>query len=89
MKVSNNCIELVKEREGFRAKAYKCSAGVWTIGHGETKGVKPSDVITEPEALRKLLIRLDEFTKEVLALLKITPTQGQLDALVSFIEKTQ
>ena len=84
MKVSNNCIELVKECEGFRANAYKCPAGIWTIGYGETKGVKPGDVTTEPDALRKLLVRLDEFTKEVLTLLKVAPTQGQLDALVSF-----
>ena len=84
MKVSNNCIELVKEREGFRAKAYKCPAGIWTIGYGETKGVKPSDVISEPEAARRLKLRLDEFAKDVLSLLKINPTQSQLDALTSF-----
>lgn len=84
MKVSNNCIELVKDCEGFRANAYKCPAGIWTIGYGETKGVKPGDVISEPEAARRLKLRLDEFAKDVLSLLKINPTQSQLDALTSF-----
>ena len=31
---------LVKTFEGFRADAYKCPAGVWTIGYGHTEDVK-------------------------------------------------
>ena len=36
MKTSVNGLRLVQEFEGFSAKPYKCSAGVWTIGYGST-----------------------------------------------------
>ena len=40
-------------REGFKLTAYKCPAGVWTIGIGHTgKDVTPGRVITEQEALQ-------------------------------------
>lgn len=42
--------EDLKRDEGLRLKAYKCTAGVWTIGVGHTGGVKQGDVITEEEA---------------------------------------
>lgn len=28
--------DLIKKYEGYRPKAYKCPAGVWTIGYGST-----------------------------------------------------
>lgn len=46
--------EDLKRDEGLRLKAYKCTAGKWTIGVGHTRGVKPGDVITEEDALRLL-----------------------------------
>ena len=33
-------LTLLKSFEGCRLTAYKCPAGVWTIGYGHTKGVK-------------------------------------------------
>lgn len=49
------CFDLIKEYEGRRLQAYKCPAGVWTIGYGTTyypeKGqVKEGDVITQEYA---------------------------------------
>ena len=35
--------------EGMRTVAYKDEGGVWTIGRGHTKGVKPGDRITWAE----------------------------------------
>ena len=32
----NNLVKRVCENEGFESKPYKCSEGVWTIGHGIT-----------------------------------------------------
>lgn len=48
-------IELIKEFESLRTRAYRCPAGVWTIGWGHTAGVKRGDSITEAEAERLLL----------------------------------
>ncbi len=50
-------IELIKEFESLRTRAYRCPAGVWTIGWGHTAGVKRGDSITEAEAER--LLRAD------------------------------
>jgi lysozyme len=79
-------IALIKKYEGLRLKAYKCPAGVWTIGYGHTGDVKPSDVITEHQADAILDVDLDKFERGVLELLKAVPVfnQNQFSALVSF-----
>ena len=46
-------IERIGVNEGFRSKPYKCSEGVWTIGHGMTW-------ITEEESLSILTGRITE-----------------------------
>ena len=46
-------IERIGVNEGFRSKPYKCSEGVWTIGHGLTW-------ITEEESLSILSGRISE-----------------------------
>lgn len=83
MKISNNCVSLVKQFEGFEAKAYKCPAGVWTIGYGHTLNVRPNDVVTEPKASTLLEEELQDYAAKVA---KIVPnaSQNQFDALVSF-----
>ena len=43
-------LDLVKHFEGFRAQAYICPAGVWTIGYGHTSGVSSGQRVTEQEA---------------------------------------
>ena len=83
MQISEKCVELVKRFEGFEAKAYKCPAGVWTIGYGHTEGVNPGDVITEAKAAILLKEELNLFANKVEKLLT-KATQGQFDALVSF-----
>jgi lysozyme len=83
MKISNNCVSLVKQFEGFEAKAYKCPAGVWTIGYGHTLNVRPNDVITEAQASTLLEEELQDYAAKVA---KIVPSanQNQFDAMVSF-----
>ena len=83
MKVSEDCINLVSKFEGFSGKAYKCPAGVWTIGYGHTEGVKPNDTITQEKAKELLNEELNSFSERVASML-ITATQSQFDALVSF-----
>jgi hypothetical protein len=45
MKSSQRLIDYLKKTEGYSGVAYKCPAGVWTIGYGHTNGVKPGDKI--------------------------------------------
>ena len=40
MNISNKGIELIKQFEGCRLKAYQDSVGVWTIGYGHTESVQ-------------------------------------------------
>ena len=47
MKTSQRGINLIKQFEGVRLTAYKCPAGVYTIGYGHTRGVKRGMKITE------------------------------------------
>lgn len=55
-------IELIKEFEGCRLTAYKCPAGVWTIGYGHTGNVKACQTISQQRAeelLRQDLVRFE------------------------------
>ena len=85
MKVSNNCIALIKQFEGCRLEAYKCPAGVWTIGFGHTAGVKEGMKISQAQAELFLLEDLKKYEDRVN---KYDPkyrwTQNEFDALVSF-----
>ena len=46
-KVSDICLDKIKEFEGLRKEAYLDAAGVPTIGYGHTHGVRMGDVISE------------------------------------------
>ena len=69
--------------EGLRLSAYKCQAGVWTIGYGHTKAVTKGDVITEEKAEELLLDDLSIFEKGVSSLVKVELNENQFSALVS------
>ena len=84
MKTSHKGIDLIKEFEGLRLKAYKCPGGVWTIGYGHTAGVKPGMVISEAQAEEYLKADLIAFEK-YLNSLGLAINQNQFDALISFI----
>lgn len=76
-------LELIKKYEGLRLEAYKCPAGVWTIGYGHTKGVIKGMKISKEEA--EMFLRQDVELVE----LQVVNTVGRLEAckiaaLVSF-----
>lgn len=76
--------EIIKEFENLRLQAYLCPAGVWTIGWGHTKGVKPGMKITEREAeelLEQDMLEAAKALEDVVCRLSI----DQYNALVSFI----
>ena len=84
MEASKILTDKLKEFEGLRLEAYKCPAGVWTIGYGHTKGVKEGQKITEAQA--EQLLRGDLLPAEqTVNGLRLNLTQGQFDALVSFV----
>jgi lysozyme len=87
MKSSEKLISHIKEFEGLRLTAYKCSAGVWTIGYGHTNGVKQGQTITAEKAEELLKEDLFSFEQGVIVLAGqkgFSTTQGQFDALVDF-----
>lgn len=84
MTISENGLDLIRRYEGLRLKAYKCPAGVWTIGYGHTKGVTAGMSITEEKA--EALLREDVAGAErALNAMKVNFRQGQFDALCSWI----
>lgn len=84
MKIGNKGIELIKSFEGLFLTAYKCPAGIWTIGYGHTKGVKQGQQITANKAEEFLREDVAQFEKDVLKQ-NLKLTQNQFDALVSFV----
>lgn len=84
MVTSKRGIDLIKMFEGCRLEAYKCPAGVWTIGYGTTKNVKQGMKITLDEA-NKLLLEDIKPLEITLNALGINFTQNQFDALISWL----
>ena len=78
-------LALVKAFEGLRLTAYRCPAGIWTVGYGSTgPHVAPGTTVTAPEAEALLLLDLQRFQSAVARLVRVPLTEGQYDALVSF-----
>lgn len=87
MKPSKDCISLIKKFEGLVTKAYKCPAGVWTIGYGHTEGVEDGDIITEAVANKLLEADVKRFASRIDLQAQrdnITLSQGEFDALTAF-----
>ena len=76
-------VALIAEREGCRLRAYRCPAGVWTCGWGETEGVTPGTVWTQERADRALCDSLSKRALQVLSVLTEHAEPNQLGALVS------
>lgn len=84
MKTSNQGKNLIKEAEGLRLDAYRCPAGVPTIGWGHTKGVRMGQHITVQMAEDMLVEDIGPIER-LLNGLRINFRQEQFDALVSWI----
>ena len=85
MKVSQKGIDLIKKFEGCRLNAYKCPAGVWTIGYGHTLGVQKGDTIYQEDAENFLIQDLAKYENIVNKYNdRYSWTQNEFDALVSF-----
>lgn len=90
MHISDRGVDLIAKYEGCRLEAYKCPAGVWTIGYGHTAGVKEGDTLASEQAAKTLLKEdLAKYGGYVNACVKkgmigFALNQNQFDALTSF-----
>jgi len=86
MGISQKGLNMIKQFEGLRLTAYRCSANVLTIGYGHTgSDVKEAMTITQAQADELLKSDVKKFEIGVSALtVGISLTQNQYDALVSF-----
>ena len=91
MQVSDNGLQSIVAFEGMELNAYKCPAGVWTIGVGHTGTVDGIPIgsgmmVSEAEAmnlLREDVKRFERYLNRQSFARRLT--QGMFDALVSFI----
>ena len=90
MKLDSKGYSLIKEFEGFSDRPYKCSAGIPTIGYGNTfypdgKRVSMLDKQITREYADEIFRNVaDNFAFKVSKLIKSKVTQNQFNALVSF-----
>lgn len=85
MNLTNEIRAKMMQWEGCRLKAYRCPAGVLTIGYGHTgPDVKPGMEITAPQAVALFNADVDKFARSVeTALVGVPLKQKQFDAVVS------
>src|SRR5258708_5091680 len=90
MKLSDHGLAVIKNFEGLRLEAYRDVAGVWTIGYGspryhDGKLVKPGDKLASKVQADALFRNtLDQYEDAVNQHVKVSISQNQFDALVSF-----
>jgi lysozyme len=93
MRISEEGKDLIKSFEGCRLNAYKCSAGVPTIGYGNTyypngDKVQMNDVITLEQAIELFDDLIVRYERIVNSKLKVDVKQNEFDALVSHTYNT-
>ena len=90
MKLDTNGVSFLTELEGLKLNAYKCSAGVWTIGIGNTfyengSKVKEGDVISKEQAYHLFYMVATKFEKVINENLKVKINQNQFNSLFCFV----
>jgi len=91
--INDESLDLIKAFESLFLEAYKCSAGIWTIGYGTTSTkagghddgtIYQGMTITEDEADEYLRQDLEYFSKVVGKLVTNDVNDDQFGSLVSF-----
>lgn len=83
MNLSPKGLALIREHEGLRTQAYRCAAGVWTIGYGSTGPHVTRGLLISAEQA-EILLRIDLVRFEAAVRRFALPaSQNQYDALVS------
>ncbi len=78
-------LALIKAYEGLSLRAYRCPAGLWTIGYGHTATATPGQELREEQADALLLHDLRGFEKAVAELVQVPLNDNQFAALVSLV----
>jgi len=84
MKTSERGKDFIKSFESCKLSAYKCSAGIPTIGYGHTKGVTMGMTITQDEAEEMFDKDVSQFDLNLSKIVTKPLKQNQWDALISF-----
>ena len=79
----SNVLDIARD-EGLELVAYKCPAGVWSNGYGETEGVYPGQKISKQTAEQWLLRGITARVERIKNKCTVPPTDNQLGAMVSF-----
>lgn len=85
METGKEGLALIKRYEGFRAEAYRCPAGVWTIGYGHTGAEVKAGATVTPGMAEELLRKDLRVAERVVEAEHLRIGQHQFDALVSFV----
>jgi lysozyme len=83
-------VKVLEELEGLKLKAYKCSAGVWTLGIGNTfyedgTKVKEGDSITKIQAYFLFNLISKKFVDAINENVKVKINQNQFNALFCWV----
>ena len=85
-------VDFIKEKEGYRSKAYQDSVGVWTVGYGSTyingDKVASDDEVTREKAEMLLSLDLQDFLDYVISYGErhtYNWNRNQIAALTSFV----
>ncbi len=81
-------VDYMKKKEGCRLKAYKCPAGKWTIGYGQTKNIREGMAWTQKQADDDLIQTIKSLERKIRLfcdLIDMIPNKNQVAALISFV----
>lgn len=76
-------LDLIRNEEGCKLKAYLCPAGKWTIGYGHTAGVTEGMTISQAHAEELLRADVIDCAGRMASYIKAPVTKWQFIALVS------
>jgi lysozyme len=85
MGISEEGKNLIKKFEGCELEAYKCAAGVWTIGYGHIKTAVEGMKIDQATANELFDEEMGEYETYVNTAVTVPLSQNQFDALVSWV----
>lgn len=75
--------QFIASWEGKRLTAYRCSAGIWTIGYGHTKGVREGDTCSEEQVQQWLIEDIRSHVNQLSHYINVPVTENEFIALTS------